>query len=242
MPIQGAGEPLADGAVAPMNTPTGLAMLPNSQWQTALPVGDAEAVVLLPPPRLTGGMALTAALAARQSCRSFSPEALSAQTLSDLLWAAAGINRQAEGGRTAPSALNAQEMFLYVALPQGLYLYEPKHHELALMVPSDVRRAAGHQDFADAAPLDLVYVADHGRLKRVPASQREAYAFAAAGAMVQNVYLHCAAEGLATVVRAWFDCDALSQAMGVAPHHQVLLVQTVGRVGASASAKSTPLR
>ena len=80
-----------------------------------------------------------------------------------------------------------------------------------------MRRVTGYQDFVDTAPLDLIYVADHARMKLVPAAQREAYAFTAAGAMAQNVYLFCASAGLATVIRAWFDHRALAEAMGLGP-------------------------
>jgi nitroreductase len=80
----------------------------------------------------------------------------------------------------------------------------------------------------DNAPLDIVYVADHARMKLVPAAQRSPYAFATAGAMMQNVYLYCASAGLSTVIRAWFDRDALSKAMGLVPDHQLMLCQTVG--------------
>lgn len=71
---------------------------------------------------------------------------------------------------------------------------------------------------------------DHSRMQLVPAAQRGLYAFATAGAMAQNVYLYCASEGLATVLRAWFDRDALSQAMGLGADHQLLLSLTVGAV------------
>jgi hypothetical protein len=169
------------------------------------------------------------ALQQRQSQREFSPAPLDEAQLADLLWAAAGINRPALGGRTAPSAMNSQEVVLYAAMPQGLYRYEPARHALQLAVAADVRRVTGYQDFVDDAALDLVYVADHARMKLVPAAQREAFAFAAAGAMAQNVYLFCASVGLATVVRAWFDRQALSQAMGLGTDEQVLLAQTVGR-------------
>jgi len=150
------------------------------------------------------------------------------QALAELLWAAAGINRPALGGRTAPSAMNAQEVRLYVALPQGLFRYEPGAHELRLAAAMDVRAVTGYQDFVDTAPLDLVYVADHSRMHLVPAASREAYAYAAAGAMAQNVYLYCASAGLATVIRAWFDRHALAQAMGLGTDEQLLLAQTVG--------------
>ena len=168
------------------------------------------------------------ALQKRESRREFAPQALQDQTLSDLLWASAGINRPDLGGRTAPSAMNSQEVQLYVALPHGLFRYEPTTHTLQLEAATDVRRVTGYQDFVDTAPLDLIYVADHSRMKLVPVAQREAYAFTAAGAMAQNVYLYAASAGLATVIRAWFDRHALSQAMGLEADHQLLLAQTVG--------------
>lgn len=191
------------------------------------PPSDIAAVVL-PPVGRGGGMGLMEALQHRASSREFDAAALEAPLLSDLLWSAAGINRPELGGRTAPSAMNSQEVQLYVAMPQGLMLYDPTKHALKLTVASDVRRVTGYQDFVDTAPLDLVYVAQHDRMKLVPAAQREPYAYAAAGAMAQNVYLFCAANGLATVIRAWFNHRALSSAMGLNEDQQLLLCQTVG--------------
>lgn len=213
-----------------MNTLTKLAlgMIGQLKPQAAI---DAPAVVL-PPPQRSGGMALMDALQRRESRREFDPAPLSERSLSDLLWSAAGINRPDSGGRTAPSAMNSQEVQLYVAMPQGLFLYDPTGHALQMTVASDVRRVTGYQDFADTAPLDLVYVAHHGLMKLVPVAQRERYAFAAAGAMAQNVYLYCAANGLATVLRAWFDNQALSQAMALGSDQQLLLCQTVGHLKA----------
>jgi len=221
-----------------MNTLTKLALGLIGQLKPLAPVGDiASALVLLPPTR-SGGKPLMDVLADRQSLREFSPDALPDQTLSDLLWAAAGINRSEHGGRTVPSAMNAQEVLLYVALPRGLFLYDPVRHVLQLVVAGDVRRVTGNQDFVDTAPLDLVFVADHTRMKLVPAAQRQGYAFATAGAMVQNVYLYCASQGLATVIRAWFDRQALSDAMGLDTDHQLLLSQTVG--GMKATLQNNP--
>lgn len=213
-----------------VNTLTKLALGLIGQLDPLPPMGESTPLRALPSPSLSGGMPLMSALSSRQSLREFAPEPLPEQVLSDLLWAAGGINRHDVDGRTAPSAMNAQEVLLYVAMPQGLFLYEPKPHALALVVASDVRRVTGNQDFVDTAPLDLVYVADHRRMKRVPAAQREAYAHATAGAMAQNVYLYCASEGLATVIRAWFDREALARAMGLQADHQLLLSQTVGAV------------
>jgi len=211
-----------------MNTLTKLALGLMGQLKPLPPVGDAATMHSLPSRSLSGGMPLMSALSSRQSQRDFSPEPLPEQALSDLLWAAGGINRHDVGGRTTPSAMNAQEVLIYVAMPQGLFRYEPVPHALLKTVASDVRRVTGNQDFVDTAPFDLVFVADHTLMKHVPAAQREAYAFATAGAMAQNVYLYCASEGLATVIRAWFDRDALSRAMGLDADHQLLLSQTVG--------------
>jgi nitroreductase len=147
--------------------------------------------------------------------------------LSDLLWAAYGMNR-AEGGRTAPSALNAQEIDVFVALPSGAYLYDAKAHQLNLVAASDLRRVTGYQDFVDEAPLDLVYVADHARMGMVPVAQRESYASTVAGAIAQNVYLFAACNDLATVIRAWIDRAAIADALGLTHDQQVLLSQTVG--------------
>lgn len=191
--------------------------------------GETLAVVELPAPARHGGLPLMKALAARQSAREFEPVGLAPQALSDLLWAAAGINRADNGGRTFPSAMNAQEIDVYVATAEGLYRYEAGHHRLEQVAAADVRRVTGYQDFVDTAALDLVYVADHRRMKLVPAAQRERYAFAAAGAIAQNVYLFCASAGLASVVRAWFDKDALARAMNLGHDEQLLLSQTVGQ-------------
>jgi len=190
-------------------------------------LGDSPPSIALPPPRLHGGMPLMDALGARKSSREFAPEALPLPTRSDLLWAADGVNR-AGHGRTAPSAINAQEIDVYVALPSGAYRYDAPAHKLMLVAGSDVRRVTGYQDFVDTAPLDLVFVADHARMHMVPAGQRSAYAHVAAGAVAQNVYLFCAANGLATVIRAWIDRDAIAQALGLPHDRQVLLSQTVG--------------
>lgn len=212
-----------------MNTLTKLALGLIGQLQpTATPAPQAT-LRPLPTPQRSGGLPLYEALAQRQSQREFAPEPLDDAALSQLLWSVAGINRPALGGRTTPSAMNAQEVTVYVATAQGLSVYEPAGHALRHVGAVDVRRVSGYQDFVDTAPLDLIYVADHTRMGLIPASRREAYAFAAAGAMAQSAYLCCAAQGLATVVRAWFDAAALGRAMGLGNDQQLLLAQTVGR-------------
>jgi nitroreductase len=211
-----------------MNPLTKMALGLIGQLRAEPPSGDGSPALVLPPPRVGEGLPLMQALALRQSHRAFDPTPLELPVLSDLLWAAAGINRPDSGGRTAPSAMNAQEVDVYVAMPEGLYLYDPQAHALQRTVAADVRRVTGYQDFVDHAPLDLVYVADHARMKLVPAEQRGVYAAASAGAMAQNVYLQAASSGLAAVIRAWLDRGALAQAMGLGTNQQVLLAQTVG--------------
>lgn len=216
-----------------MSTLSKLALGAMGRLRPRPAVGDAAATVTLPPPPRSGGLPLMAALAARGSSRAFAPGALPLAQLSALLWAAWGVNRDG-GGRTAPSALNAQEIDLYVALPEGAYRYDAAAHALQLVVAADLRRVTGYQDFVDEAPLDLVFVADHGRMGLVPVAQRESYASVAAGAIAQNVYLFCASAGLATVLRAWIDRDAIADALGLPHDQQVLLSQTVGHVPSAA--------
>jgi hypothetical protein len=169
-----------------MNTLTKLALGVMGQLSPGIPSGTAATTMPLPSPSRGGGRPLMEALWKRESQRDFAPRPLPVQTLADLLWAAAGINRPELGGRTAPSAMNAQEVQLHVAMPEGLFLYDAAAHVLHLEAATDVRRVTGYQDFVDNAPLDLIYVGDHSHMKLVPAAQREAYAFAAAGAMAQN--------------------------------------------------------
>jgi len=211
-----------------MNTLTKMALGLIGQLKPAPAEGYAMNTLPLPPAQTAGGAPLMQALRQRQSQREFDPAALPLQTLSDLLWAAAGVNRFELGGRTAPSAMNAQEVDVYAAMPGGLYRYDPVRHSLLMVSATDVRRVTGYQDFVDSAPLDLVYVAHHARMNLVPVAQRDSYAWFAAGAMSQNVYLYCASAGLATVIRAWIDRGALGQAMGLSSDEQVLVAQTVG--------------
>lgn len=209
-----------------MTTLTKLALGAMGQLRPRPPQGDAASTIELPAPDKRGGMPLMRALAVRHSSRKFAPDALPLPMLSGLLWAAFGMNRP--GGRTAPSAIDSQEVDVYVALPAGAYRYDAKSHSLKLVAASDLRRITGYQDFVDEAPLDLVYVADHGRMRMIPVALRESYASASAGAIAQNVYLFAASSGLATVIRAWIDREAVADALGLDHDQQVLLSQTVG--------------
>lgn len=210
-----------------MTTLTKLALGAMGQLRPRPPQGDAVSTIELPAPDQRGGMPLMRALATRHSSRKFAADALPLPLLSSLLWAAFGMNRT-DGGRTAPSAIDSQEVDVYVALPAGAYRYDAKSHSLQRVAASDLRRITGYQDFVDEAPLDLVYVADHRRMRMIPVALRESYASASAGAIAQNVYLFAASSGLATVIRAWIDREAVADALGLDHDQQVLLSQTVG--------------
>ena len=185
-------------------------------------------LVPLPAPQLGGGKPLMQALKERTSARAFSPERLPVQVLANLLWAGYGVNRPETGGRTAPSANNSQETDIYVATADGLYVYEAKAHALRPILADDIRALTGRQAFVKEAPVNLVYVADLGRMTRAREEDRDFYASAHTGFLSQNVYLYCASEGLATVVRASIDRPALAKAMKLRPEQRITLSQTVG--------------
>lgn len=190
--------------------------------------------VVLPPARNEGGPSLISALRQRRSTRDFLPDALSLQEVSDLLWAAFGVNRQERQGRTAPSAHDWQEIAVFAVLPEGAYRYDARAHSLNLVKAEDLRGATGLQAFAGSAPLDLVYVADFAAMRDSRTDERPFLAGADAGCIAQNVYLHCAAQGLGTVVRALIDRRRLAQALGLKPTERIALAQSVGRCAAPA--------
>jgi len=162
----------------------------------------------------------------RKSTREYSTEKLPPQVLSNMLWAAWGINRS-DGRRTAPSAVNWQEVDMYVAMEEGLYLYDAKEHVLNLVLAKDIRAATGRQDFVKDVPVNLIFVAD---LSKITASDSEKVFYSAidTGYISQNVYLFCASEGLATVVRNLVDKPALSKIMNLKSDQIVVITQSVG--------------
>ncbi|NLW82415.1 MAG: SagB/ThcOx family dehydrogenase [Desulfovibrionales bacterium] len=182
----------------------------------------------LPSPQVQGGRPLMQALLDRQSSRAFSSRQLPGQVLSDLLWAAAGINRPQSGKRTAPSARNWQEVEVYVVMEEGAYQYDAKSHSLKAVAQGDLRTLTGPQDFVATAPLNLVYVADTDKMKGAATDDQALYMGADTGFISQNVYLFCASEGLATVVRGMVDRQALAKALQLPAQKKIVLAQTVG--------------
>jgi SagB-type dehydrogenase family enzyme len=179
-------------------------------------------------PQIDGGRPLMQVLKDRRSSREFSSEKLPIQVLSNLLWAAFGVNRPDLGKRTAPSAVNWQEIDIYVATADGLYLYDAKAHMLNPVLSEDIRALTGRQPFVKEAPLNLVYVADFSRMGKATNEDKEFYSAADTGFIAQNVYLYCASEGLATIVRALIDRPALGKVMKLRPDQKITLAQSVG--------------
>ena len=163
----------------------------------------------------------------RKSTREFGPGTLSPQTLSNLLWAAFGINRP-DGRRTAPSAMNWQEVTIYVATPDGMFTYDAKDNALNPVLAGDVRAATGTQSFVKDAAVNLAYVSDLSKTDNSASSEAEMYTAADVGFIAQNVYLYCASEGLATVVRGSVDKPALSKTLNLQPNQKIILAQSVG--------------
>ena len=184
--------------------------------------------IQLPTPQTEIGKPLMQALKLRQSSRSFESKTLSLQELSNLLWAADGINRPESGKRTAPSAMNWQEVDVYVVLKEGAYLYEAKSHGLSPVVARDLREATGRQEFTKDAPLNLVYVSDQARMSRASDEDKTMWGGADVGFIAQNAYLYCASQGLAVVVRGMVDRETLGKALNLRPEQKIILAQTIG--------------
>ena len=165
------------------------------------------------------------ALQQRKSERAYAKKTIDKQTLSTLLWAACGYNRPAERRITAPSVINAQDICVYVCLPDGAYRYDPDQQALELVVKEDLRpRVAGRQDFAKSAPVCLVLVSRLGKFRK----PRREYGAMDAGYVSENICLACTALGLATVPRATMDIDALRQQLRLGDQDVLLLNHPVG--------------
>lgn len=195
---------------------------------TGTGLAQETGAIKLPPPETAGGMPLMQALKARHSTREFGSQPLPPQLLSNLLWAASGVNRPASGQSTAPSAHDWREIDVYVTTADGAYRYDPSTHTMIRVAAGDIRPLTGVQDFVATAPVNLVYVADLDRMDGAGAEDKAFYSAADAGFIAQNVYLYCASAGLAVVVRGLLDREALAAALGLGQHQRILLAQSVG--------------
>jgi nitroreductase len=188
---------------------------------------SSERETLVLPAARRDANALTRLLRARRSIRTFADRDVDLQTLADLLWAAYGESNQ-QGYRTAPTARNWREIDIYVALRQGLFRYDAHAGGLIHVLRQDVRAASGQQDYVASAPINLIYVADFNRMAGASEREQELYAAADAGVVCQNVYLFCAAAGMATVARGLIDRSALGVRMMLRPAQHIILAQSVG--------------
>jgi hypothetical protein len=208
---------------------------------TAPTTTPALEALTLPKPQMDGGKSVLAALQERKTIRNISAEKLSPQMLSDLLWAAWGVNREngpsGKPGRTAASASNSQEIDLYVVLPEGVYLYDAVPHSLSPVVTGDLRAkvSRGRRGSAAQAPVNLIFVADIAKYAKArfqepglkDAEIQKSYCNVATGLIAGNVFLFAASQGLA----AWFhNCDkaGLAAELKLRPEQRVLYAQTVG--------------
>lgn len=186
----------------------------------------AQDDIKLPEPEKKGGMTLNEALMSRKTNRTFDSKELSMQEISNLLWAANGINRM-DGKRTAPSARNAQEIDVYVAMKTGLYKYEPNDNALRIVSEKDQRHQMSQRpQMIEEAPVALIFYANYDKMKNFDDASKEFYGATDAGFVSQNVYLYCAAHNLNTVVMGYIDRDAIRQMIDV--DGKAILVQPVG--------------
>ena len=190
---------------------------------------SADSIIQLTEPDKTLDVSLMQALNDRKSEREFSDKQLSLEELSTLLWAANGINRE-DGKRTAPSAVNSQDIDIYVCMASDAYLYDAKLNQLTRITTEDLRPAVcGRQPME--APVFLVMVADLSRYPEGLASQRqlvESFACMDAGYVSGNIGLYCAAAQLATVPRASMDKEALAKALNLKDTQIPILNNPVG--------------
>jgi len=205
---------------------------------TASSFAEALEPITLPEPQTDGGKSVLAALKERSTNRDISAEKLPPQTLSNLLWAAFGVNRKSGlfggPGRTAASASNSQEIDLYVALSEGVYIYEAVAHRLIPVVAGDFRRRSGRRSAAEA-PVNIFYVVDIAKYAKAPFQEtglkdpevQKSYYYVATGLIAQNVYLFAASQGLAA---HFHNCDKqnTAQEFKLRPEQRVLFAQTVG--------------
>jgi nitroreductase len=194
---------------------------------SVLMAADAVFDGTLPAPHRTGGKPVMQALQERHSTREFKPDTLDSQQMSDLLWAAFGINRPEIEHRTAPSAVNAQDVDIYIALASGLYRYDAKPHRMVKVSDADVRPLSTGQPFGKVAPIQLIYISDYARMAKVAPESRSVYSGVDTGCIVENVYLFCASEGLACVVHE-LDHDPMAKAMNLRSDQHIIVAQAVG--------------
>jgi SagB-type dehydrogenase family enzyme len=175
------------------------------------------------------GSSLMAAMKRRASATGFDSSAITPQQLSALLWCANGINRPSSGKRTAASAINAQDIDVYVCTRMGIWMYNPQKHQLDTVAAGDFREwVAGRQTWVLNAPVFLILVSDLSRFSQGNDSTRLTWADMDAGIVAQNISLYCASVGLETRIRAVMEYEKLRVAMKLKPSQCLILNTPVG--------------
>lgn len=188
----------------------------------------AQNLIKLPESDKTGGKPLMQALNERSSSRDFIDKELTDQQLSNLLWAAFGINRKETNKRTAPSSHNNQDIEIYLITKNGLFLYKPEEHALEKLSDMDMRSVAGKQNFVKEAAVNLIYVSNFKKLGKASIEVKRMTAATHCGFIGQNVYLYCASEGLISVFRAWINKEKIAKELNLPENYEVIYSQSVG--------------
>ena len=207
-------------------------LIKKTAWQTIILIFITQFLIIaqdvkLPEPQKEGGIPLMEAINKRKSSRKFISKQLSSQVLSNLFWAAYGFNRPEKEMRTVPSAWNIQNISVYIAKSDGLYLYDAANNLLKLILREDIRQYTGKQSYVNNVPVNLIYVADLSMMSRVR-EKAKFYSAAQTGFIAQNVYLFCASFNLGTVVRDLIDRDNLRKLMNLKTSEEIILAQSVG--------------
>ncbi|MFH2114004.1 MAG: nitroreductase family protein [Spirochaetota bacterium] len=175
------------------------------------------------------------ALENRRTTRKWTDDEVSDQNLSNLLWAACGISVRAtktsKQKRTAPSAANCQEIKLFVALPDGLYVYYEANNNLVLRIDRDIRDKIGTQKMMKSAPVGIIFVSDYLKMKTYLSKDDTIKWFVAgtdAGFISQNIYLYCATANLSTAVLGLVNREELGKILGLSSNEKVVYTQVVG--------------
>lgn len=187
---------------------------------------DGAQEIILPKPDLNGGKPLMQCFAERRTKRRFDTAKLPEQIVSDILYAADGMNRK-DGRKTVPTARNKQNQRVYVFTADGVYLYNSRKHSLVPVCKGDHRKICGTQPFHAKAPLVLVFVSDMSAIGNTP-ELRALYAGNHSGSASQNVYLYAASRDLATVVCGMLDRKKIKEFLKLAADDMVIFSQPVG--------------
>jgi SagB-type dehydrogenase family enzyme len=194
-------------------------------------IAFSQIKIQLPKPELDKGKTLMECLQNRHTTRNFTSEKLDNQKISNILWAANGLNRPEQNRYTAPTAMNMQELSLYLAKEDGLYFYNPIDNILERLSDEDIRKETGTQDFVGKADFELIIVADISKMEKVQdPAKYNFYAGRDAGYISQNIYLICASEGLGTVARGSFDNEKIVKLMKLDKNKFITLVHTIGYI------------